>query len=36
MNGQETWSSEWLDLAEMDLGAAEYLLGMRPVPVEII
>lgn len=27
MNGQETWSSEWLDLAEMDLGAAEYLLG---------
>ena len=27
MNGQETWSSEWLDLAEMDLGA---------VPVEII
>ena len=36
MSSQETWSSEWLDLAEMDLGAAEYLLGMRPVPVEII
>lgn len=30
------WSSEWLDMAEMDLAAAEYLLGMRPVPVEII
>ena len=29
-------SSEWLDMAEMDLNAAEYLLGMRPVPVEII
>lgn len=29
-------SGEWLDLAEQDLGAAEYLLGMRPVPVEII
>ena len=29
-------SSEWLELAEMDLGAAKYLLGMRPVPVEII
>ena len=29
-------SGEWLDMAEMDLNAAEYLLGMRPVPVEII
>ena len=29
-------SSEWLELAEMDLGAAKYLLGMRPVPVEIV
>lgn len=29
-------SGEWLDMAEMDLNAAEYLLDMRPVPVEII
>ena len=29
-------SSEWLEMAEMDLGAAEYLLGMRPIPIEII
>ena len=36
MNGQETWSSEWLDLAEMDLDVAEFLLAMRPIPVEII
>lgn len=35
MNGKSP-HSEWLDMAEMDLGAAEYLLGMRPVPVEII
>lgn len=27
---------EWLRLAEMDLDAAEYLLNMRPVPVEIV
>ena len=31
MNGQETWSSEWLDLAEMDLGAAEYVGSVRCV-----
>ena len=30
------WVSEWTGMAEMDLTAAEYLLGMRPVPVEII
>lgn len=29
-------SKEWLDLAAMDLGAAEHLLTMYPVPVEII
>lgn len=36
MSGQEKWSSEWLDLAEMDLDVAEFLLAMRPIPVEII
>lgn len=30
------WGNEWTGMAEMDLTAAEYLLGMRPVPVEII
>lgn len=35
MNGKSL-SSEWLDMAEMDLNAAEYLLGMRPIPIEII
>ena len=30
------WSREWLEMARMDLGAAEYLLNMRPLPVEII
>lgn len=30
------WGNEWTDMAEMDLTAAEYLLGMHPVPVEII
>lgn len=30
------WSSEWLDFAYMDLSAAEHLLTMRPLPVEII
>ena len=29
------WSSEWLDFAYMDLSAAEHLLTMRPLPVEI-
>jgi len=33
---ETTWSNEWLEMASMDLAAAEYLLGMRPVPVEII
>lgn len=27
---------EWLELAKMDLESAEFLLAMRPVPVEII
>lgn len=31
-----SWSSEWLDFAYMDLSAAEHLLTMRPLPVEII
>ena len=30
------WNSEWHELAKMDLAAAEFLLDMRPVPVEII
>ena len=29
-------SKEWLDFAAMDLGAAEHLLTMYPVPLEII
>ena len=35
MNGKPL-GREWLDFAEMDLNAAEYLLDMRPLPVEII
>ncbi len=35
MSGRD-WSGEWFEIAEMDLSAAEYLLNMRPVPVEII
>ena len=35
MSGQP-WGSEWFELADMDFSAAEYLLGMRPLPVEII
>ena len=31
-----TRAREWQRLAEMDLSSAEYLLNMRPVPVEII
>ena len=31
-----TRAQEWQRLAEMDLSSAEYLLNMRPVPVEII
>lgn len=31
-----TLSQEWLDIAQMDLESAEFLLGMRPIPVEII
>lgn len=27
---------EWLEFAAMDLDSAQFLLGMRPVPVEII
>lgn len=30
------WGNEWTVIAEMDLSAAEYLLGMHPVPTEII
>lgn len=29
-------SREWLEIAQMDLGAAEYLINMHPVPIEII
>lgn len=28
--------SEWLEFADMDLSAAEYLMNMRPMPIEII
>lgn len=31
-----TSSKEWQRLAEMDLMSAEYLIKMRPVPIEII
>lgn len=34
--GSQSLSREWLDFAHMDLSSAEFLLGMRPVPVEII
>lgn len=30
------WGNEWTGMAEMDLTAAEYLLGMHPMPIEII
>ena len=33
---EKSLSKEWLDLAQMDLASAEYLLGMRPLPIEII
>lgn len=29
-------AQEWQNFAEMDLSTAEYLQGMRPIPVEII
>ena len=32
----QSLSREWLDFAHMDLSSAEFLLGMHPVPVEII
>ena len=35
MSGKEL-SREWLEMAKMDLNSAEFLLGMHPVPVEII
>jgi HEPN domain-containing protein len=33
---KEEYAQEWLSLAEMDLQSAEYLKGMRPMPLEII
>lgn len=33
---EKSLSKEWLDLAQIDLASAEYLLGMRPLPIEII
>jgi HEPN domain-containing protein len=30
------YAREWLSFADMDLKSAEYLLGMQPVPMEII
>lgn len=35
MNSQNL-NNEWFEMAKMDLDAAEYLLNMRPVPIEII
>lgn len=32
----ESLTKEWLDIAETDLNTANFLLNMRPVPVEII
>ena len=34
--GSQSLSREWLDFAHMDLSSAEFLLGMHPLPVEII
>jgi hypothetical protein len=33
---KEEYALEWLRFAQMDLSSAEYLLGHRPLPVEII
>jgi HEPN domain-containing protein len=33
---KEEYALEWLRFAEMDFSTAEYLLGHRPLPVEII
>lgn len=27
---------EWLNIAEMDIASAKYLMSMQPVPIEII
>jgi len=35
MNKQDL-NNEWFEMAKTDLDAAEYLLNMRPVPIEII
>ena len=35
MNTRE-FSNEWFEMAKYDLEAAEYLLNMRPIPIEII
>ena len=32
----ESLSREWLDIAEIDLNTAVFLLDMRPVPIEVI
>jgi HEPN domain-containing protein len=32
----EDYAKEWLSFAKMDLAAAEYLLGMYPLPIAII
>ena len=33
---EASWSNEWLEMARMDLRSAEFLLDMRPLPIEII
>ena len=35
MDNRES-AQEWQKLGEMDLNSAEYLLNMKPMPVEII
>lgn len=33
---ETSWSNEWIEMARMDLRSAEFLLDMRPLPIEIV
>lgn len=33
---EASWSNEWIEMARMDLRSAEFLLDMRPLPIEIV
>lgn len=33
---ETSWSNEWIEMARMDLHSAEFLLDMRPLPIEIV